>query len=115
MAQARHAYPFTRPADTLVIHDPWSFCHTVAQRWSLEGFKFGAQPPVGPNPFSARGMDGLLEGLYRSGLVFDEALIGELATMDLSPFRLIIFGTTPILTEAQRRLITTSSPPADAI
>ena len=107
VAQARHAYPFTRPADTLVIHDPWSFCHTVAQRWSLEGFKFGAQPPVGPNPFSARGMDGLLEGLYRSGLVFDEALIGELATMDLSPFRLIIFGTTPILTEAQRQIITT--------
>ncbi len=107
VAQACHAYPFTRPADTLVIHDPWSFCHTVAQRWSLEGFKFGAQPPVGPNPFSARGMDGLLEGLYRSGLVFDEALIGELATMDISPFRLIIFGTTPILTEAQRQLITT--------
>jgi hypothetical protein len=107
VAQARHAHPFVRPADTLVVHDPWSFCHTVAQRWSLEGFKFGDQPPVGPNPFSARGMDGLLEGLFRSGLVFDEAIIGELATMDLSPFRLIIFGTTPVLDEAQRQLITT--------
>lgn len=105
VAQARHAFPFYRPADTLVIHDPWSFCHTVASRWSLEGFKFGDQPPIGPNPFSGRGMDGLLEGLYHSGLVFDEALIGELATMDLSPFRLIIFGSTPVLDEAQRKII----------
>jgi hypothetical protein len=107
VAQARHAEPFLRRADTLIVHDPWSFCHTVARRWSLVGFKFGDQPPVGPNPFSGRGMDGLIEGLYHSGLVFDDALIGELATMDLSAYRLIFFGTTPILNEEQRRIITT--------
>lgn len=107
IAQARHAHPFSRPADTLIVHDPWSFCHTVARRWSLEGFKFGDQPPVGPNPFSGRGMDGLLEGLYRSGLVLDEALIGELATIDLSPFKLVIFGSTVVLDDAQRQLIAT--------
>ena len=107
VAQSRHGRPFHRPADTLVIHDPWSFCHTVAKRWSLEGFKFGDQPPQGPNPFSTRGMDGLLEGLYHSGLVFDEALIGELATLDLAPYRLIFFGSTPVLDEAQRQLIAT--------
>ncbi len=107
LAQDRQAHPFHRPADVLVIHDPWSFCHTVAQRWSLEGFKFGDQPPPGPNPFSGRGMDGLLEGLYRSGLVPDEALIGELATIDLSPFKLVIFGSTVVLDDAQRQLIAT--------
>ena len=106
-AQHRHTEPFLRPADTLIIHDPWSFAHTVARRWSLEGFAFGDQPPVGPNPFSARGMDGLIEGLYHSGLVFEDALIGELATMDLSPYRLIFFGTTPVLNAEQRALITT--------
>ncbi len=105
VAQDRHAHPFIRPADVLVIHDPWSFRHTVAKRWSLEGFKFGDQPPVGPNPFSGRGMDGVLEGLYRSGLVPDEALIGELATLDLSPFKLIIFGSTVVLDDAQRQVI----------
>jgi hypothetical protein len=107
VAQDRHAHPFHRRPDTLVIHDPWSFCHTVAKRWSLEGFKFGDQPPVGPNPFSGRGMDGLLEGLYHSGLVFDEALIGELAALDLSPYRLVFFGTTPVLDAAQRQMIAT--------
>ena len=105
VAQARHDQPFLRQPDVLVIHDPWSFCHTVAKRWSLEGFKFGDQPPAGPNPFTGRGMDGLLEGLYHSGLVFDEALIGELATLDLSPFKLIIFGSTVVLDETQRQLI----------
>jgi hypothetical protein len=107
VAQDRHAHAFIRPTDVLVIHDPWSFRHTVARRWSLEGFKFGDQPPPGPNPFSGRGMDGLLEGLYHSGLVFDEALVGELATIDLTPFRLVIFGSTVVLDDAQRRLIAT--------
>ncbi len=105
VAADRLSRPFVRPADTLVVHDPWSFCHTVARRWSLEGFKFGDQPPVGPDPFSARGMDGLMEGLFHSGLMFDDALIGELATMDLSPYRLIIFGTTPVLDKAQRQIL----------
>lgn len=105
VAQARHAEPYVRRPDTLVVHDPWSFRHTVAQRWSLDGFKFGDQPPVGPNPFSGRGMDGLLEGLFHSGLVFDEALVGELATLDLSPYRLIFFGTTPVLDATQRQVI----------
>jgi hypothetical protein len=89
----------------LVIHDPWSFCHTVARRWSMVGFKFGDAPPVGPNPYSARGMDGLLEALFRSGLTFEEALIHELETIDLSPFKLVFFGSTPVLAPAARRWI----------
>jgi hypothetical protein len=97
--------PFIRPADTLVIHDPWSFAHTVARRIPLKGFLFGDQPPVGPDPFSARGMDGMLEGLYHSGLVFDEALISELPGMDLSPYRLILFGTTPIIEDDVRAFV----------
>ncbi|HTO04360.1 MAG TPA: hypothetical protein VL069_11690, partial [Opitutus sp.] len=105
LAQSRLNQPFIRPADTLVIHDPWSFAHTVARRIPLKGFAFGDQPPPSPDPFSAHGMDGMLEGLYHSGLVFDEALISELSGMDLSPYRLILFGTTPILDDAQRAFI----------
>ena len=107
VAQSRHGRPFSRNADTLIVHDPWSFRHTVARRWSLEGFKFGDQPPVGPNPFSGRGMDGLIEGLFHSGLVFDDAIIGELETLDLMPYRLVFFGTTPVLDARQREMIAT--------
>jgi hypothetical protein len=105
VAQSRHGRTFSRSADTLIVHDPWSFRHTVARRWSLEGFKFGDQPPAGPNPFSGRGMDGLMEGMFHSGMVFDDAIIGELETLDLSPYRLIIFGSTPVLDARQRELI----------
>lgn len=105
VAQSRHGRPYSRPADVLVIHDPWSYAHTVARRWSMEGFKFGDQPPVGPNPYSGRGSDGLLEALFRSGLVFEEALLGELGTLDLTPYRLVLFGTTPVLDPAARALI----------
>jgi hypothetical protein len=105
VAQSRHGRSFVRHADVLVVQDPWSFRHTVAKRWSLEGFNFGDQPPVGPNPFSGRGMDGLLEGLFHSGLVFDDAIIGELDTMDLSPYRLIFFGSSPVLDLRQRETI----------
>ena len=105
VAQRCHERPWRRPCDVLVIHDPWSFCHTVAKRWSLAGFKFGDQPPPGPNPFSGRGMDGLLEALFRSGLVFDEALIGELPRLDLNPYRLVIFASTPVLEPAAREQI----------
>ena len=37
--------------------------------------------------------------------MFDEALIGELATLDLSPFKLVIFGSTVVLDDSQRELI----------
>jgi hypothetical protein len=105
IAQGRHGRRFVRPADVLVVHDPWSFRHTVARRWSLEGYRFGDQPPVGPNPFSGRGMDGLLEGLFHSGMVCDDAIIGELETMDLSSYRLIFFGSTTVLDTRQRETI----------
>jgi hypothetical protein len=97
-------------ADTLVIHDPWSFAHTVSRRIPLLGFAFGDQPPIGPDPFSARGMDGMLEGLYHSGLVFDEALISELPQLDLSPYRLILFGTTPVIDDGLRTFLAQQLP-----
>lgn len=105
LAQSRHLRPYRRPADVLVVHDPWSYAHTVARRWSLEGFTFGDQPPVGPNPWSGGGSDGLLEALFQSGLVFEEALIGELKTLDLTPYRLVLFGTTPVLDARTRELV----------
>ncbi len=105
LAASRAGRPFSRPADTLVVHDPWSYAHTVARRWSRDGFQFGDQPPVGPDPFSGRATDGLLEGLFHSGLMFDDALVGELATLDLAPYRLIIFGAATALTAATRQVI----------
>lgn len=105
LIQERVGRPFQRPADVLVVHDAWCFRHLVSRRIPTEGFAFGDPPPIGPDPFSRRAIDDLCDGLYRSGLVPDEALLSELGTLDLTPYRLVIFATTPALDATQREVI----------
>ena len=57
------------------------------------------------DPVSPIAIDALATGLYQSGLVHEEALLSELATLDLGAFRLVIFATTPVLDQAQREMI----------
>ncbi len=100
---ARQNQPFRRPADILVVHDPMSFCHTVSHRHPPA--EFGQLPFSAANPISSKLVDELAQGLLATGLAFDEALLSELAELDLAPFRLIIFATTPVLTQHDRRII----------
>ncbi|MCF3650241.1 hypothetical protein [Synoicihabitans lomoniglobus] len=105
IAAARHELPFLRPADVLLVHDPMSFCHTVSQRHPSA--EFGKLPTTTSDPVTPLLVDDLLHGLYQSGLAFDEALLEELAELDLSPYKLILFATTPVITPAQREVIET--------
>ncbi len=105
LAQTRAAEPFLRPADVLLVHDPMSFCHTVSHRHPKA--KFGELPTTTSDPVTPLLVDDLLHGLYQSGVVFDEALLDELATLDLSPYRLVILATTPVITPAQREILRT--------
>ena len=100
--------PLNRPADVLVVHDPWSFAHTVALRLNPAEVKASrARPELPGDPVSPIAIDDLTEGLHRSGLIHEEALLSELPALDLSPFRLVIFATTPVLRAAQREFIRT--------
>ncbi|MEJ6730823.1 MAG: hypothetical protein QNK90_01930 [Opitutaceae bacterium] len=105
IAQQRVNQPFQRPADVLLVHDPMSFCHTVSQRHPPA--EFGKLPFTTSDPITPLLVDDLLHGLYATGVVFDEALIGELETIDLTPYRLVLFATTPVITTAQRENIQT--------
>jgi hypothetical protein len=98
--------PFTRAADVLVVHDPWSFAHTVSQRLTPEACaKLLTAPTWGGDPLSHLAIDDLSEALHRSGVIHGDALLGELAELDLTPYRVVILATTPVLDAAQRRLI----------
>ncbi|MGH8020984.1 MAG: hypothetical protein ACREIA_22410 [Opitutaceae bacterium] len=99
--------PLDRGADVLVIHDPWSFCHIASRRHSLDAFEFGGQPSTQADPLTPGLVDGLSEALHRSGLIYEDALLSELPSIDLSAFRLVIFSTTLVLAPAQRELIQT--------
>jgi hypothetical protein len=52
--------------------------------------------------------DGLVEGLQRSGLIHEEALLSELPRLDLARYRLVILATTPVLDAAQQRFVAAS-------
>ncbi len=105
LVKARLDRPYTRPADVLVIHDPWSFAHTLSKRIPPQK-EFGGQLPDAGDPITLKLLDPLAEALHRSGLIHEEALLSELPTLDLQPYRLVIFATTPVLTAEQREMIT---------
>lgn len=96
--------PFERPADVLLVQDPISFLHTVSRRHpsaEFGKFAFTTSDPVTPLL-----VDDLLHGFYATGVAFDEALLSELGTLDLSPYRLILLATVPVISESQRKIIT---------
>ncbi len=103
LVRSRLAQPFVRPADVLLVHDPMSFCHTVSRRHPQA--RFGALATGTSDPVTPLLVDDLLHALYQSGVVFEEALLDELPTLDLSPYRLVLLATTPVLTATQRRVI----------
>ena len=103
IVQDRMATPFARPADILLVHDPMSFCHTVSQRHAPA--EFGSLPRQAVDPITPLLVDDLLHGLYGSGLCFDEALLDELPELDLSPYRLVLLSTTPVMRREHRKAV----------
>ncbi len=102
---SREGRPFVRAADVLVLHDPWSFAHTASRRHDPAKTVFGVMPVAECDPVSPLLTDGLVEALQKSGLIHDEALLSELPRLDLSPYRLVILATTPVLAAEQRELM----------
>lgn len=105
LVRARLDQPFMRPADVLVVQDPWSYAHTIGSQTRPEKTEFGTMPAVRGDAVTPLGVDDLIEGLNQSGLVHEEALPHELATLDLAPYRLVIYATAAVLDAAQRTLL----------
>lgn len=101
----RHGRPFKRRADVLVLHDPWSFAHIASRRHDPKKMVFGVMPVSEVDPVSPLLTDGLVEALYQSGLIHDDALLSELPKLELSQYKLVIFATTPVLDVAQRKMV----------
>jgi hypothetical protein len=105
LARSRADRPFKRPADVLVIHDPWSFAHTAGARHLPGEMVFGVMPVSRVDPISRLLTDGVAEALHRSGLIHEDALLSELPELDFSGYRMVVFATTPVLDAGQRRLV----------
>ncbi|MFN4243872.1 MAG: hypothetical protein ACK4PI_11630 [Tepidisphaerales bacterium] len=87
----RRRTPFQSHADVLVVHDTQVF-HHLARSWTIDCVSHVAN-------------DETTGDLYKSGGVFDDALLSRLPDIDLTPYRLVIFANTFCLTPQQRQFI----------
>lgn len=96
--------PTSRLADVLVVHDPMSLCHLstppIPQREMTGAYIYGKGDPV-----TLHGIDELSEGLHRSGLIHEEALLSEIPQIDLTQYKLLIFATTLVISPEQHALL----------
>lgn len=97
--------PYVRPADVLVVHDAWAFVHTVSRRATQIDATGDSKSKVLADPVSPVGIDALALGLYQSGLQHEDALLSELESIDLTPYRMVIFATAPHGTATQREFV----------
>lgn len=106
VVEERVERPFHRAADVLVVHDPWSFRHTVSHRLTPQACAdLLIKPRWSGDPLSHLAIDDLTEALHRSGVIHADCLVHELERIDLSAFKVVVFATTPVFDAAQRRII----------
>jgi hypothetical protein len=103
LAAERLKQPYTRPADILLVQAPMSLVHCVSRRHPPAEFGETINPDL--DPVTPLIIDDFTHALNQCGSVFDEALLCELDTLDLSPYRLVIFATTAVLSAAERETV----------
>jgi hypothetical protein len=105
VVQSRVESAFVRPSDALLLHDPWSFAHLIDERHDPKRMVFGVMPTSTVDPVSRLLTDGVVEALHKSGVIHTDALLEELPDLDFSAYKLVIFATATVLTEAHRSII----------
>jgi hypothetical protein len=85
------ARAFKRHADVLLVFDTRVFWHTVPD-WRIDSVGEAA-------------CDELPNAWMRSGALVEEAYLDELAEMDLTPFRLVVFANCFVLDHGRKRVI----------
>lgn len=91
LVDERRRTPYATGADVLMVYDTRSFYHTASLR--------------GTDPVSNVLIDYNTLTAFRSGVVFDPIHIDDLGTVDLSPYKVVIFGNTFVMDEKTRQMI----------
>ncbi len=91
LVDERLSTPYRSEADVLFVYDTRSFYHTASLR--------------GTDPFSTVLIDYNTLAAFRSGVVFDPVHLDDLPRIDLSQYRVIVFGNVYLLSEELRRFI----------
>lgn len=91
LVEKRLTQPYRTGADVLMVYDTRSFYHTASLR--------------GTDPISNVLIDYNTLTAFRSGVVFDPIHIDDLHRIDLSPYRVVVFGNTMVMDAATRTMI----------
>jgi len=78
-------------ADVVYVYDTKSLFHTASLR--------------GADPVTPAVIDYATLSAFKSGVVFDPVHIDDLRKIDLTPYRVVVFGNTFVLDSAQREFI----------
>ncbi|MDH3251472.1 MAG: hypothetical protein OEM41_01700 [Ignavibacteria bacterium] len=81
-------------ADVLFVYDTRSLYHTASLR--------------GADPVTPAVIDFATLNAFKSGVVFDPVHIDDLAKIDFTPYRVVVFGNTFLLTDTQRDFVRTT-------
>jgi len=91
LMEERMGQAYRTGADVLFVFDTESFYHTASLR--------------GSDPVSNVLIDHNTLNAFKSGVVFDPIHIKDLELIDLSPYRVVVFGNTYLLNDRQREYI----------
>jgi hypothetical protein len=91
LRKERYSQPFSSPADVLVVFDTESFYYS------------GHTGTI--DPVSTEMLNGTTGDLYRSGATLHLVYLFDLETLDLRPYKAVVFGNLFYLDAARRELI----------
>jgi hypothetical protein len=91
LVDARLRVPYSSDADVLFVYDTGSFYSTASLR--------------GTDPFSTVTIDHATLAAFKSGVVFDPVHLTDLPLVDLSRYKVIVFGNVWVLTAEQQRYL----------
>jgi hypothetical protein len=90
LANARLEQPYEKPSDVLVVYDMESF-HLMR--------------PAKADRLTSKITEAMTDSLLGTGAAVDRIFLMDLDAVDLSRYKLVIFGNTFMLSEAQRALV----------
>jgi hypothetical protein len=94
--------PYSNPADVLFVYDTECFYYMAAHYLSLYNQDSHWDRT---ETLSLEALNETVAGAYKSGVAFDLVHLNDLDNMDLSPYKTVVFGFTPYLSEAHRATI----------
>ena len=91
LVDARMKTPYASDADVLFVYDTGSFYSTASLR--------------NTDPFSTVTIDYSTLAAFKSGIVFDPVHLDDLPLVDLSHYKVVVFGNVWVLTPDQQRYL----------